>query len=169
MAIVRKDKMLASYNGNLETVKIFGNDGKDKTSTTNGVFVVVEGLLAGEREIKKARLGATSDHAKDLLLVHNPEVMYDQRLNKLDDYITPTDKVARAYRLYDGDVITLTQDLFAEAVAVGDKLIIKSAGKLGKDATNLPNAKIVFEVIEDSGYELHKTMKSWAVQIVRQK
>jgi hypothetical protein len=169
MAIVRKDKMLAGYNGNLESVKVHDNAGTAPVQTTNGVFVVVEGLMAGEREVKKARLAGVADSTQEVLLVHNAEVMYDKSLNKLEDYVIEADQIARAYRLFDGDIITLTTDLFAEAVAVGDQLIVKTDGKLGKDATALPNAKFVFEVIEDCGYELHKTMKAYAVQVVRQK
>jgi hypothetical protein len=169
MAIVRKDKLLAGYNGNLESVKVHNNAGSATVQTTNGVFVVVEGLMTGEREVKKARLAATADFAKDVLLVHNAEVMYDERLDKLADFRIEAGKVARAYRLYDGDIITLTTDLFADTVVVGDKLIVKSNGLIGKDATNLPNAKIVFEVIEDAGYELSPLMGAFAVQVTRQK
>jgi pSer/pThr/pTyr-binding forkhead associated (FHA) protein len=168
MAIVRKDKMLAGYNGNLESVKIHNNAGTAVVESTNGVFVVVEGLMAGERETKKARLAGTADHAKDVLLVHNSEVMYDERQYKLADFRIKAGKVARAYRLYDGDVITLTKDLFADAtIAVGDKLIVKSNGLIGKDATNLPNAKVVFEVIENCGNELDLSMEAYAVQVSR--
>lgn len=172
MAIVRKDKMLAGYNGNLESVKIHNNAGSLTVESTNGVFVVVEGLLAGERETKKARLASEADHKLDVLLVHNSEVMYDERKYKLADFRIKADKVARAYRLYDGDVITLTTDLFSGVVAVGDKLVVKADGKLGKhNATTYPNAltdaKVVFTVIEDCGNELDLSMGSFAVQVSR--
>lgn len=167
MAIVRKDKMLAGYNGNLESVKIHNNAGSATVESTNGVFVVVEGLLAGERETKKARLASSADVAKDVLLVHNSEVMYDERQYKLADFRIKAGKVARAYRLYDGDIITLTTDLFSGAVAVGDQLVVKANGLIGKDATALPNAKVVFTVIEDCGNELDTAMGSFAVQVSR--
>lgn len=168
MAIVRKDKMLAGYNGNLESVKVHNNAGTATVETTNGVFVVVEGLMAGERETKKARLAGATDFDKDVLLVHNSEVMYDERKYKLADFRIAQGKVARAYRLYDGDIITLTKDLFADAtVVVGDKLIAKSNGLLAKDATNQPNAKITFTVIEDCGNELDLSMGAYAVQVSR--
>lgn len=169
MAVVRKDKVLSSYDGNLESVKVYDNAGTNQVQTTNGVFVVVEGLLPGEREVKKARLGSTADFDKDLCLIASPEVMADERLYRLADFYIPAGKVARAYRLNNGDIISLTVDLLADTVAVGDKLIIKSNGKLGKDATNLPNAKIVFEVIEDCGYDLHMTTQAFALQVTRQK
>lgn len=167
MAIVRKDKMLAGYNGNLESVKVHNNGGTATVETTNGVFVVVEGLLAGERETKKARLASSADVAKDVLLIHNSEVMYDERLHKLADFRIKQDKVARAYRLYNGDIITLTTDLFANTVAVGDKLVVHTNGKLGKDDTKLATAKVIFEVIEDCGNELDLSMGAFAVQVVR--
>lgn len=165
MAIVRKDKLLAGYNGNLESVKVFNNAGDKKVDVTNGVFVVVEGLVGEGRETKKARLASTADAGKDVLFIHNAEVMYDERDNKLEDFYIKADKVARAYRLYDGDIVTLTVDLFDGEVAVGDTLIATKDGKLGKaDATD---AKVTFEVIEDCGHELHQTMGSFAVQVVR--
>lgn len=167
MAIVRKDKLFAGYNGNLESVKIFDNAGTAKVQVTNGVFVVVEGLLDGERETKKARLAGVADADLDVLFIHNSEVMYDERLHKLADFRIKADKVARAYRLYDGDVITLTTDLFTETVAVGDQLVVETDGKLGKDGTALATAKVVFTVIEDAGFELDPTMGAFAVQVSR--
>lgn len=167
MAIVRKDKLLAGYNGNLESVIVHDNAGTSQVSTTNGVFVVVEGLMEGQREVKKARLADVDDVALDVLLVHNSEVMYDERKYKLDDFVIAEGKVARAYRLYDGDIITLTEDLFSGDVAVGDKLVVKANGLIGKDDIALPNAKVVFEVIEDSGFELHVTKGAFAVQVSR--
>ena len=151
MAIVRKDKLLAGYNGNLESAKVHKVD--TKVEITNGVFVTVEGLLAGEAEVVKAVLAGEADIAKEVLLVHNAEVMYDERLGKLSDFRISKDKVARLYRLYTGDIITLTGDLFTETVAVGDVLAVKTDGKLGKvaDATT---AKITFEVIEDCAGQL---------------
>lgn len=167
MAIVRKDKMLAGYNGNLESVKVHNAAGQ-KTETTNGVFVVVGELLAGERETKKATLAGADDADKDVLFIHNSEVMYDERKSKLEDFKIEADKVARAYRLYDGDIITLTVDLFAGAVAKGDKLVVKADGKIGAaEAGEDATAKVVFEVIEDCGHELHHSVKAFAVQVSR--
>lgn len=170
MAIVRKDKLVAGYNGNLESVKIHNNAGTATVQSTNGVFVVVEGLMAGGRETKKARLAGATDKALDVLLIHNGEVMYDERKDKLADYVIAKDKVARAYRLYDGDIITLTVDLFATAPVVGDKLIVQgTAGLIGKPTlpADVDASKVVFTVIEDCGNELHLSQKAFAVQISR--
>lgn len=168
MAIVRKDKLLAGYNGNLESVIIHDKAG-EQVKSTNGVFVYVEGLLEGQREVKKGILADVADVEKDVLLIHNSEVMYDERLYKLADFVIEAGKVARAYRLYDGDIFTLTADLYVGTVAVDDKLVVKADGKLGKaTAQELENAKVVFEVIENSGYELDINMEAFAVQVARQ-
>jgi hypothetical protein len=167
--VVRKDKMQAGYDGNLESVKVYDNAGVNKVQTTNGVFVVLEGLEAGEREVRKARLASEADATKDVLFIHNSEVMYDERLYLLEEFVISADKVARAYRLYDGDIISLTVDLFSTTVAVGDKLIVQANGLIGRPSTpaDVDTAKVVFEVIEDCGYELHQTTKAYAVSVSR--
>lgn len=167
MAIVRKDKLLAGYNGNLESVIV--HDSADKTlEITNGVFVTIGGLLAG-RETKKANLTKVGDHKAEIYLIHNAEVMYDERKYKLADFRIRAGKVARAYRLFDGDIITLTTDLFNGTVKVGDNLIAGANGKLVKeDTTNKAvDAKLYFTVIEDAGFELDVNMGAFAVQVVR--
>lgn len=172
--IVRKDKLVAGYNGNLEHVIVYDNAGTNQVETSNGVFVVVEGLMEGHREVKKARLAKESDSIKDVLFIHNSEVMYDERLSKLEDFVIAKGKVARAYRLADGDIITMTKDLFSGAIAVNDKLVVKADGLIGKPVQGadagksvLDASKVVFEVIENSGHELHQTAEAFAVQVTR--
>ncbi|MGL6081365.1 MAG: hypothetical protein ACRC4N_02510 [Gammaproteobacteria bacterium] len=166
MAVTRKDKLASGYNGNLQSVIVYDNAGVNQVKTTNGVVVVLEGLIAGEREVFKARLAGSADAGKELLFIHNAEVMYDERKSKLSDFVIEAGKVARAYHLIAGDVVTNTVDLFSGAVAVGDKLVAKADGKLGVDATALASARTVFEVIENSGRELDLTMDAFAVQVV---
>lgn len=160
--IVRKDKLLAGYNGNLESV-IIHDAGGDEVESTNGVFVTVGGLMDKGREVKEATLAENPEDA-DVLLIHNPEVMYDERLSKLEDYKIEAGEVSRAYRLFDGDIITLTVDLFDGDVAVGDTLTPTSEGLLGAGAGT---EKVVFTVIEDCGYELHMSTKAFAVEVSR--
>lgn len=164
--IVRKDKLLAGYNGNLESVIVHDADDKP-VEITNGMFVVIEGLMEGKgREVKKARLATSADSASDVLFIHNSEVMYDERQSKLEDFRIPAGKVARAYRLYDGDIITMTNDLFASKVEVDDVLSVQSKGMIGAGEGS-DSAKVVFTVIEDCGYQLHNTAGSFAVQVSR--
>jgi hypothetical protein len=163
--IARKDKLVGGYNGNLESVIVHDQAG-NPVATSNGVFVVLEGLMEGQREVKKARLATEADKAKDVLFIHNSEVMYDERKSKLEDFVIEAGKVARAYRLYDGDIVTLTVDLFAGAVAVGEDLVVVANGLIG-NGVDETGAKVVFEVIEDAGNELHNTAKAFAVQVKR--
>lgn len=164
MAIVRKDILLAGYHGNLESVII--EKGGVAVESTNGVFVEVGKYLDGQRETKHAELA--KDATKEVVFIHNSEVMADPRLQKLADFRIKQGKVARGYRLNAGDVITLTVDLFAGAVAVGDVLVAKADGLLAK-ATDVEktSAKILFTVVEDCGFELHQTMKAFAVEVSR--
>jgi hypothetical protein len=168
MAIVRKDRVLSGYNGNLESV-IVTNDGSTAVETTNGVFVKLGDLVAGEAEVKYGTLAVEADMAEEVLLVHNPEVMADERKYKLADYLIEAGKTARAYRLADGDIITLTADLFDGVPAKGDLLTVKTAGKLGVPTlpADADTAKIAFKVIEDATRELDLNTDSYAVQVVR--
>lgn len=161
MTIVRKDKMLAGYNGNLESVKVFDAD-DNAIEVTNGVFVVIEGLLEGEREVKKARLATEADEAKDIYMIHNHEVQADEK-KLIGEFRVKADKVARAYGIFNDDIVTFTDDLFTETVAVGDVLSIKADGKLGV-SEELSEAKVKFNVIENSGDELALGTQAYAIQ-----
>lgn len=179
--IVRKDKLLAGYNGNLESVIILKDGATDLgnydattmeyengVEVSNGVFVKLGKLMKGanQREVFYAYLADEGDKEEDVLLIHNAEVMYDERLYKLEDFRIANGKVARAYRLFDGDIITLTEDLFDGEVEEGDVLTVKANGLLGVP-TDADGAKVVFEVIEDCGNELHHTAKAFAVKVKR--
>lgn len=160
MAIVRKDKLLAGYNGNLESVVLAQN-------VTNGVFVVLKGLVEGQRELRNAEL-ATDPTVKEILLVHSDEVMYDEK-KKVREFINEAGKACRAYRLFDGDIITFTVDLFNGVPAVGEKCVVGTDGKLTV-TEDVSTAKVVFEIIEDCGYELgvEEDDYSYAVQVAIQ-
>lgn len=162
MAIVQLDKILSGANGNIESVVVYTDDTvADKLKDyTNGVFVVTKGLEKGNREAKKAFL-AKGDET-DILLVHSPELMYDEK-KKLRDFKLGEGEVARAYRLATGDIISFTEDLLPAGVAVDMEVAIKD-GKLVK-ASEQSSAKLVFTVIEDSGNELDITTKAFALQV----
>src|SRR5574342_743912 len=105
MAIVRLDKVQASYNGNLESVKF-------ATDVTNGGFAKLGSLVAGERELHNAVL--PTDVTTDVIVLHaTPEVMVDPRQQSLSAFVLTAGKAGRAYHLVEGDVVTLTVDLFA--------------------------------------------------------
>lgn len=120
MAIVRLDKVQASYNGNLESVKFVADQ-------TNGVVAVLNGLAVGEREVQSA-VAATDVVTQEIVIVAAPEVMYEPRKQGLKDFVIPAGQAARAYHLSAGDIITVTDDLIEGGVpAVGQFLFPANA------------------------------------------
>lgn len=166
MSITRRDKMLADYNGNLK-VGIVHDASGNPVATTNGVLVTVErGLMTRVHnggEIVKATLATEADADKELYLVHNPEVMYDEKLTR-DQFVIGKGETARLFSLATGDIFTNTVDLFSKTPTVGEVLTANADGKLGADGAT---AKIKFVVIEDSGHQLSKSKKAFAVEVER--
>lgn len=165
MSIVWRDKVLSSYNGNIESVLIHDAEGTEEVSVPNGVFVTLDGLAGIGREVKKAVLA--EDATKDVLLVDSPEVMYETGAD-IGEFINEAGEVARAFRLADGDVISLTADLLAEDAepAVGDTFVVGTGGKLVEDTESAGGA-VKFVVREDAGNELHRETKAWRFDIVK--
>lgn len=165
MSIVWRDKVLSSYNGNIESVMVYNSD-NEKVEVPNGTFVTLEGLEGTGREVKKAIL---TSGAVDALLIASPEVIYDGRGDQLEAFVNEAGVVARAFRLADGDVITLTEDLIEGAIAVEDTFVTGAEGKLVKASTE-PDATaspLTFVVREDAGYELTRSQKAWRFDIVK--
>lgn len=169
MSIVWRDKVLSSYNGNLESVMVYDKAGSAKKEVPNGVFVTLDGLEGIGREVKKAKL--TTDHTEEALLVCSPEVLYESK-EVLDDFVNKAGKVARAFRLADGDVITLTNDLItglgnSTDAIVGDKYVVAD-GKLTKvTATEDETATMVLVVRELANNELARGLKATRFDVVR--
>lgn len=165
MSIVWRDKVLSSYNGNIESVLIHNAGGTEKVSVPNGVFVTLDGLAGIGREVKKAVLA--EDATEDVLLVASPEVMYETGAD-IGEFINEAGEVARAFRLTDGDVISLTADLLADGSepAVGDVFGVGAGGKL-EEKTDASGVAVKFVVREDAGNELHRETKAWRFDIVK--
>lgn len=165
MNIVWRDKVLSSYNGNIESVLIHNAEGTEEVTVPNGVFVTLDGLAGIGREVKKAVLA--EDAKEDVLLVASPEVMYETGTD-IGDFVNEAGKVARAFRLADGDVISLTEDLLAEGSApeVGDIYGVGADGKL-EEKTDDTGLAVKFVVREDAGNELHIKTKAWRFDIVK--
>lgn len=165
MSIVWRDKVLSSYNGNIESVLIHNAGGTEEVSVPNGVFVTLDGLAGIGREVKKAVLA--EDATEDVLLVDSPEVMYETGAD-IGEFINEAGEVARAFRLADGDVISLTVDLLADGAepAVGDVFGVGTGGKL-EEKTDDSGVAVKFVVREDAGNELHRETKAWRFDIVK--
>ena len=83
----------------------------------------------------------------------------------IGEFINEAGEVARAFRLADGDVISLTADLLADGAepAVGDTFVVGAGGKLVEGAEGV----VKFVVREDAGNELHRKTKAWRFDIVK--
>ena len=162
MAIVQLDKILSGVNGNIESVIVYNEDTYTThlKDYTNGVFITAGGLEEGNREAKKATLAKGTE--SDILLVHAPELMYDEK-KKLRDFRNKEGQAVRAYRLTSGDIISFTIDLLPDTIAVGGEIAVKN-GKLVA-ASEVTNPVLVFTVIEDSGNELDILVKAFALQV----
>jgi hypothetical protein len=153
MAIVRLDKVNAAYSGNLESLK-FGAD------ATNGLFVHVGNLVTGERELHDVVAPSATTFEKQEVVLHaSPEVMYDERKYKLADFVLDAGVAGRGYHLTEGDVVTLTSDLFTAAPTVGQFVVPDDASsmKLKPSAdgtvtvgTTVYNPKFQAKVIEQT-------------------
>lgn len=163
MGIVRRDKTLAGYNGNIESVVV-----TDATKAySNGVLITLHGLADLNkygREVKEAHLATAEDADAEVLMVIHPELMYDEK-KVLDDYENEADKVVRAYHFFEGDIVTLTADLLPADVAVGQILVAGANG--GFAVAGEGTYKVTFEVIEDAGYELTDRQKAFALAVHR--
>lgn len=153
MPIVRLDKVQAAYNGNLESI-VFGAD------ATNGLFVHLGALQAGETEVHQVVAPSFATIEKEEVILHaSPEVMYDPRKQSLEDFVLEAGQVGRGYHLVPGDVITLTADLFTATPTVGEYVVPDGNGSMkltpsadgtATDGTNTYNPRFVAKVIEQT-------------------
>lgn len=87
------------------------------TAIENGNVLKVGELMDGEREIFAGSAPAANTDLKDVVLVASPEVLYDERLRNLDDFINEADMPARGYRLHKGDIFSVTAEALTVSVS----------------------------------------------------
>lgn len=99
--IVRLDKIQASYNGNIESVR-------HSADMDNGSIINLGDLIANETELRAVSVPATATlGTAEVLLVASPEVNYEVGKG-LKDFTNKANKPARAYHLVPGDIFTVT-------------------------------------------------------------
>lgn len=109
--VVRTDLMSGTIdNSRLRSVLYMGA-GDVETQIDNGCVVALSGLMEGEREVHKAVTPAADTDLKKIVLIANPEVMYDERLKQLEDYYNEAGKVIRGYiPQVDTDIFSVTAE-----------------------------------------------------------
>ena len=134
-AVVRTDKMYATDNrAGLVSIKYIV-DG-EPAEIENGNVLKIGALMEGEREIYEGSAPAADDEYEDVVLVASPEVMYDERLKNLDDFINVAEKPARGYILHNKDIFSVTKEALDDLVdseespAVGKQVAFQGTTKL---------------------------------------
>lgn len=144
MALFRADKLQATYNGNLESVR-------HNAEMKNGMLVHLGALEGGQlgREVRTVVVpDGTSIKTEEIIVVYTPEVLYDERLT-MKDFVIEADKVARGYHLAKGDIFTVDADLVTGTVAEGSILVPSGLNYAVSADDNVTEGSLtVFEVIE---------------------
>lgn len=145
-AVVRLDKLLSAYNGNIESVEINQN-------LDNGSVVNLTGqLVAGSREVMQAALPATATLATaEVLLVASPEITYLAGQTMLDFY-NPANTPARAYHLHAGDIFTVSTNALSggAAIAVGSYVVAQNGSPQLLAQTAVPSGVAFYGIIVES-------------------
>ena len=137
--VVRTDRMYGTdVAPGLRSLRFYGADGK-VAEVENGVIAHLEGLEEGQREVHKASAATAGADLTECVLIAAPEVMYDERLRNLDDYINEAGKAIRGYILHSNDEFSVTPEGFVNNVvpAVGDEVGIGADGKIDAAGTGL--------------------------------
>lgn len=146
--VVRTDLMQGTDVGaNLCSLRFY--DSGAVAEVENGVIVKLEGLENGEREVYKAVAATSSDKLNECAIVAAPEVMYDERLKNLDEFINEAGKAVRGYIPHARNIFSVTKEGFVGGTApsVGAEVGIGDNGKI--DATGTGLGKCIH--IEDVG------------------
>lgn len=158
-AVVRTDNMYGTdVRAGLVSIKYIVTTGSGttespyvytETAIENGNVLKVGALISGEREIFSGSAVAANDDLKDVVLIASPEVMYDERLHNLDDFINVAGKPCRGYRLHKGDIFSVTKAaLDGKATpAVGDIVELKAGTKMNVAASLTSGSTQVGKII----------------------
>lgn len=156
-AVVRTDRMFGTDNrAGLISIKyvVTANNVDTETAIDNGNVLKVGALMGDatngyEREIFKGSAPAANDALNDVVLVCSPELMYDERLHNLDDFYNVAGKAARAYRLHEGDIFSVTKEALdgVTAPAIGNVVELKAGTKLNVAASATNGSTQVGKII----------------------
>lgn len=149
-AVVRTDNLMGTdVRSMLVSIRYMGAEGTEAKEIENGNVVKVDALVEGEREVFIGKDVKASDKLDDIVLLAAPEVMYDERLRNLDDYINEKGKNIRGYHLHSGGIFSLTKEALIgeEAPAVGDIVELADGTKFNV-VKSASGATVVGKIIE---------------------
>lgn len=130
-AVVNLDRMSGTEDSSqLLSVKFYDSLNKE-AEIENGSIVKIGALLDGEREVRKATEPAGTETLKEVALVANPEVIYDESTHHpLEDYINVAGQVIRAYRFHQNDGFSATAEAFDGTPAKGKYVVLQADTKM---------------------------------------
>lgn len=150
-AVVRTDLMAGTrVESELRSVRFYGTDSKvADIDNANVVKLVglenVDGVIA--REVWQATTPAANTPIDDIVLIASPEVMYDERLNQLEDFYNVAGKAARGYKLHKNDVFSVTADALTGTAAVGNVVELQANTKMKVAASSTSGSTKIGKVI----------------------
>ena len=135
--VVRTDLMAGTdVNAALCSIRFYSSS--NPADVDNGVIVELKELDKGEREIMKAEAATAESKLVNCAIVATPEVMYDERLQNLDNFYNEAGKPARAYLLKEGDIFSVTETGFdGAAPSVGGNVGIGAGGKMNSTGSEI--------------------------------
>lgn len=128
-ACINTDNLSGSYDGtNLVSFKAY--EGSEFAELENGFLVTLDSLLTteGEKEVWKAVAPAADAALEDIVLVANPELMYDSKKRDIAEYHIEKGEVCRGYVLRRGDRFSVTKEAFAGEAPTDTNKYITVAG-----------------------------------------
>lgn len=155
--VIRTDLMSGTKQpADLVSLRFYNADG-EMAEVENGVIVELQGYEEGEREVMKAVAATANSDLANCAVIAAPEVMYDERLKNLHEFINEKGKAVRGYLFRKNNMFSVTKEGFVGGTvpAVGGKVGIGADGKL--DAAGTGFGECVH--IETAGRYTYYTIK----------
>lgn len=137
--VIRTDLMSGTKQpADLVSLRFYNGEG-EVAEVENGVIVKLQGYEEGEREVMKAIAAVAGDDLNECAVVAGVEVMYDERLKNLDDFINEAGKATRGYIPRSRNIFSVTPEGFVGGTvpAVGDPVGIGEGGKIDAAGSGL--------------------------------
>lgn len=157
-AVVRTDNMAGTDVRSMLVSVMFHDDGRPAAPAAieNGNVVRLGALMEGEREVHFGYTPEAGDDIKNIVLIATPELIYDERLRGLENFINEAGRISRGYRLHPGDFFSVTAEALTgvdENTAVGDIVELAASTKLNvvSDATQDSTVVGHIHAIETAG------------------
>lgn len=130
-AVVRTDAMAGTdVRSHLVSLVYAGADGAGAKEIDNGNVLKLGAFVEGLADVYSATTPTADTKLSQVVLVAAPEVMYDERLKNLDDFVNEAGKVVRGYRLASGDVFGVTAEALTGTPKVGSIVELAASTKL---------------------------------------